>query len=94
MKVIALTLALLAGTAMAKQAVTNIKIPKMDCDACAVVVKQALRNTTGVESTSINAGKRVVTVVYDDAVITIPELRKTIEGAGFAVERPLLEIKK
>ena len=94
MKSIALTIALLAGTAMAKQATTSIKVPRMDCDACAVVVKHALRNTTGVKSTNINVNTRVITVVYDDAAITIPELRKKIERTGFEVERPQPETKK
>ena len=95
MKPIALTaaIALVAGTAMAKQATTDIKVPKMDCDACAVVVKHALGKTTGVQRTSINVDTRIVTIIYDDALITIPELRKKIEGTGFAVERAQQKLK-
>lgn len=88
MKLIALTaaLVLMAGTAMAKQATANIKLPRMDCASCAVVVKQALMKTTGVKETSIDVDKRVVTVVYEDSQVTLPQLHQTIEKTGFEVE--------
>jgi copper chaperone CopZ len=81
-------LALITGVALAKEATTGIKVPKMDCDACAVVVRQALAKTKGVKNAKIEVDKRVVTVVYDDSLVTDPQLRQIIQKTGFEVEAP------
>ena len=81
-------LALMSGIAVAKEATTGIKVPKMDCDACAVVVKQALTKTKGVKNANIDVDKRIVTVVYEDSQIEVPQLRQVIQKTGFEVEAP------
>ena len=77
----------MAGTLLrAKEISTNIRVPGMDCDACTVVIKKALTQTKGVKSVDLNVEKRTATVVYDDAQVTQPEIKKTIEKAGFKTE--------
>lgn len=81
-------LVIMSGLAMAKEATTSIKVPKMDCDACAVVVKQALAKTKGVKNANIDVDKRIVTVVYEDSQVGVPQLRQVIQKTGFEVEAP------
>ena len=78
--------ALMSGMAAAKEVTTAIKVPKMDCAACAVVVKQALTKTKGVKNANIDVDKHAVTVVYEDSQVTVPQLRQVIRKTGFEVE--------
>jgi copper chaperone CopZ len=63
-------LALFAGTAVAKEASAEMKVPAMDCAACTVVIKKALTQTKGVKTVDLNIEKRTATVVYDDTQVT------------------------
>jgi copper chaperone CopZ len=77
---------LLAGTAIAKEATSQLRIPAMDCAACTVVIKKALTQTKGVKNVDLNVEKRTATVVYEDTQVTQAEIQKTIEKAGFKTE--------
>lgn len=81
-------LGLAAGTAVAKEATTEMKVPAMDCAACTVVIKKALTQTKGVKTVDLNVEKRTATVVYEDTQTTRGEIQKTIEKAGFKTEQP------
>ena len=89
LKLYAASVALVAGAATAKEATANITVPKMDCDSCAVVIKRALTKTPGVKSTTIDTGKRLVKVVYDDSAVSEAQLQQTIEKTGFEVKPPV-----
>ncbi len=90
MKLIAIMagIALIAGVAVAKEATTNLIVPKMDCGSCAVVVKRAMAKTAGVKNTTIDVDKRLVTVVYDDSQVIVAQLQQVIEKSGFEVKAP------
>ncbi len=79
-------LVLAAGSAMAKEATTEMKVPAMDCAACTVVIKKALTQTKGVKNVDLNVEKRTATVVYEDTQVSRAEIQKTIEKAGFRTE--------
>jgi copper chaperone CopZ len=81
-------LVLMTGAVNGKEAMTNITVPKMDCGSCAVVIRRALTKTAGVKSTTIDTDKRLVKVVYDDAVVSEAQLHQTIEKTGFEVNLP------
>lgn len=89
MKLIAtiIGLALTAGAAIAKEATAELKVPAMDCAACAVVIKKALTQTKGVKTVDLNVEKRTATVVYEDSQVTEPQIAKAIEKVGFKTER-------
>ncbi len=89
LKLYAASVALVAGAATAKEATANITVPKMDCDSCAVVIKRALTKTPGVKSTTIDTGKRLVKVVYEDSAVSEAQLQQTIEKTGFEVKPPV-----
>jgi copper chaperone CopZ len=80
-------LSLMAGTAAAKEATSEFKIPAMDCAACTVVIRKALTQTKGVTKVDLNLGKRTATIVYEDTQVTEAQIEKAIEKAGFKAER-------
>ena len=89
MKLIAMMvgLGLAGGSAMAKEATVEMKVPAMDCAACTVVIKKALTQTKGVKNVDLNVDKRTATVVYEDTQVTQADIQKTIERAGFKTEQ-------
>ena len=88
MKLIAtiIGLGLIGGTAVAKEATVEMKVPAMDCAACTVVIKKALTQTKGVKTVDLNVEKRTASVVYDDAQVTEAQIGKVIEKSGFKTE--------
>jgi copper chaperone CopZ len=83
-----IALGLIGGTAAAKEATAEMKVPAMDCAACTVVIKKALAQTRGVKAVDLNVERRTATIVYDDTQVTEPQIEKTIEKVGFKTERP------
>ena len=81
-------IALIAGVAVAKEATTNLIVPKMNCGSCAVVVKRAMAKTAGVKNTTIDVDKRLATVVYEDSQVNVAQLQQVIEKSGFEVKAP------
>ena len=83
---VAFLLAVLVGSAFAKDAKTEIKISGMTCGACAVSVKSALTRVNGVKSADVSYEKGVATVVYDDEKTNEQQLRDAIRQTGFKPE--------
>ena len=77
---------LLAGTAMAKDATTQIKVSGMTCQACAISVQKSLEKTKGVKHAEVNSDKGVASVTYDDAQVNEQQLRDAIDKTGFKAE--------
>jgi copper chaperone CopZ len=77
---------LFAGTALAEEATSELKVPAMDCAACTVVIKKALTQIKGVKTVDLNVDKRTATIVYEDTQVKQAEIQKTIEKAGFKTE--------
>jgi copper chaperone CopZ len=79
-------LGLAGGTAVANEATAEMKVPAMDCAACAVVIKRALTQMKGVKAVDLNVEKRTATVAYDDTQVTEARIGKSIEKSGFKTE--------
>jgi mercuric ion binding protein len=79
-------LSLIGGTAVAKEATAEMKVPAMDCAACTVVIKKALTQTKGVKTVDLNVEKRTARIVYEDTQVTEPQIEKAIEKSGFKTE--------
>ncbi len=77
---------LLAGTALAKDVTTQIKVSGMTCQACAVSVQKNLERTKGVKRAEVSSEKGLATVVYDDAQVNEQQLRAAIDKTGFKAE--------
>jgi copper chaperone CopZ len=78
---------LFAGTLLAKDATSDLKVPAMNCAACTVVIKKALTQIKGVKTVDLNVDKRTAIIVYEDTQVKQAEIQKTIEKAGFKTER-------
>lgn len=82
---------LLAGTAMAKDVTTQIKVSGMTCQACAVSVQKSLEKTKGVKHAEVNSDKGLASVTYDDAQVNEQQLRDAINKTGFEAEPPKVQ---
>ena len=76
----------LAGTAMAKDVTTQIKVSGMTCQTCAVSVQKGLEKTKGVKRAEVSSEKGVATVLFDDAQTNQQQLRDAINKTGFKAE--------
>jgi mercuric ion binding protein len=81
----------LAGTAMAKDVTTQIKVSGMTCQACAVSVQKSLEKTKGVKHAEVNSDKGLASVTYDDAQVNEQQLRDAINKTGFEAEPPKVQ---
>lgn len=67
-------------------AVLQVKIPSMDCAACAVGIQAMLRKQPGVQSAQVNFDTKAATVQYDAAKISPQKLIAAINQTGFKAE--------
>ena len=81
-----LLLLLFAGSVLAKDVKTDIKVRGMTCGACAVSVRSALTRVKGVKSADVSHQKGLATVVYDDQQTNEQQLRAAINTTGFKAE--------
>jgi periplasmic mercuric ion binding protein len=79
-------LLLFAGSAVAKEVKTEIKVSGMTCGACAVSVKSALTRVKGVKNAEVSSEKGIAIVVYDDEQTSEQQLREAINKTGFKAE--------
>ena len=90
MKILAAVFAgamMLAGSAMAKEATTTLKVSGWHCGGCAARTESALKGLDGVTSASADKTKKEVTVTYDDAKVKVADLEKAITDSGYTVEK-------
>jgi copper chaperone CopZ len=77
-----LAFALSAAALAADQSVT-LKVDGWHSKGDAYKTEQAVRQVKGVRSASADAGKKELTVVFDDAVASEAWVRKAISEAGY-----------
>lgn len=78
--------ALLAGLASAKEVTTQIPVSGMTCGSCAVAVRKALTSLEGVKKADVSVEQKKATVVYEDSQVTEKQLREAINKTGFKAE--------
>lgn len=62
---------------------TALKIGGMTCATCVTTIEHALRNLDGILSVSVNLGAEKAYVKYNPKIITISDMKKAIEDAGY-----------
>ncbi len=75
-----------ARRAGANAATLKVKIPSMDCTACAVNIERALRKVEGVERTEIVFKTKEAVIEYDPARISTEKIVAAIGETGFKAE--------
>ncbi|UJL45217.1 copper chaperone CopZ [Virgibacillus sp. NKC19-16] len=64
---------------------TTLDVVGMTCGHCESAVKGALEELNGVTGVEVNIGTGKVDVTYDDAQVTIQDMRDAVEGQGYDV---------
>lgn len=55
----------------------------MDCPACPLTIKIALKNVKGVQSVEVDYKNKRASVAFDDAKATLEDLRNATADAGY-----------
>jgi Cu+-exporting ATPase len=63
-----------------------LKISGMTCASCAATVQKALKGVEGVKTADVNMATEKATVEYASDEVSILDLRKAVEDAGYGVE--------
>lgn len=64
---------------------TTLDVRGMTCGHCESSVKGALEGLNGVTSVEVNLSNGKVDVTYDDAKVTVDEMRNAVEDQGYDV---------
>lgn len=59
---------------------------KISCGHCKMTVESAGRSLEGVESITANPETKKVEVSYDESKVTLDEIKRVIEEAGYPVD--------
>jgi copper ion binding protein len=63
----------------------EIKVSGMACAGCSGAVEKALSSLNGVSSAKVDLAKKTAYVDYDSTKVTMQDLKKAVEGAGYKV---------
>ncbi|MFC4558691.1 copper chaperone CopZ [Virgibacillus kekensis] len=64
---------------------TTLDVRGMTCGHCESSVKNALESLEGVQGVEVNLGTGRVDVTYDEAYVTIKQMREAVEEQGYDV---------
>ncbi|WP_040208449.1 heavy metal translocating P-type ATPase [Neobacillus jeddahensis] len=60
-----------------------MKIGGMTCAACAKRIEKVTGKLSGVQNASVNYATEKLTIQFDEAIVSIPDIQTTIEKAGY-----------
>jgi copper ion binding protein len=63
----------------------EIKVAGMACAGCSGAVEKALSRLDGVSKAKVDLAKKTAYIDYDPAKLTLQDLKKAVEGAGYKV---------
>jgi copper chaperone len=63
----------------------TLKVSDMSCGHCKAAVEGELNKLSGVAYSKADVEKGTVEVSFDDGKVSIEDLKKVIEGAGYTV---------
>jgi len=64
---------------------TTLKVSGMTCEHCEQAVKKALEGLSGVSGVEVHLDTGNVDVTYDNAQVTIADMREVVEDQGYDV---------
>lgn len=67
--------------------VFRVRIPSMDCAACAVGIQGTLKRVAGVKSAVVRYEKKDAEIIFDPAKISAEAIIAKIDATGFKAER-------
>ncbi|MCL4229441.1 heavy metal translocating P-type ATPase [Candidatus Dependentiae bacterium] len=63
----------------------EIAVADMHCASCVISIQEALMRLPGMSEVEVNIASGTVLVSYDEAVLTLPEIKKRINDIGYKV---------
>ena len=63
----------------------TFKVKGMHCKSCEMLVKESVREISGVNDVDVSLTKNTVTVDYDEKKLKDAAIRKAIESEGYKV---------
>ena len=76
----------LSGPLLATEQKATIKVYGMSCQMCANGVAASVKNLKGVKSAEVRAKEGEAVVVYDDAQVTVEQIKQQIDKSGFSTK--------
>ncbi len=76
----------ISGSLLAAEQKATIKVYGMTCQMCANGVAGPVKNLKGVKSAEVSVKNGEVVVVYDDAQVTVEEIKQQIDKSGFSTK--------
>jgi len=70
---------------MVRNQKVELKVLGMACGGCSSAVEKALKNLDGVASARVDLGKKTAYVDYDTGKLTLEDLTKAVQGAGYKI---------
>lgn len=71
---------------VAEGSLLRMRIPSMDCAACAVGIQAALKQVPGVKSAVVHYAKKDAEIVFDPAQVSAASIIAKIDATGFKAE--------
>lgn len=68
------------------QVTTRLATSGMHCSSCAMLVDMTLGDLNGVVSSKTDHATGETVVTYDDAIVTVDEIKRAVRGAGYEAE--------
>jgi copper chaperone CopZ len=81
-----LTTKAFSGAAAMQPSTLRVRIPSIDCGACAVLIQNRIRAQTGILSAEVTFREKSATVRYDPSQIAAAKIIAAINETGFKVE--------
>lgn len=72
---------------------TALKIRGMTCAMCSKTIEQALTDLDGVVLAEVNLGNETAAIEYDPEKVTLTDLEKSVQEAGYEVNHDVASIK-
>lgn len=63
----------------------TLTVEGMSCSHCVAAVEKSVGALPGVQQVKVNLGQGLVQVVYDSKVLSVEEIKKSIDNQGYEV---------
>lgn len=82
-RLLAASLLVVSATAAAESKTVVLEVPGMNCSACPLTVKAALKKVPGVEKVNVTYEPKEAVVTYDDQRASVAILQQATRDAGY-----------
>ena len=64
----------------------TLNVQGMSCGHCVKAVESSVNELNGIESVNVNLEDAKVTIAFDNAQVSVAQIKETIEDQGYDVE--------